>query len=68
MTAPIAGHDYGKDYQEVLASVETAKTAKVRGLELYDLNGRRITTARKGLVIVKKYMSDGTVKTEKVVK
>ena len=68
MTAPIAGHDYGKDYQEVLASVETAKTAKVRGLELYDLNGRRITTARKGLVIVKKYMSDGTVKTEKVIK
>jgi hypothetical protein len=68
MTGAAAGFDYGKAYEEVATSVENAKTAKVRGIELYDLNGRRITTARKGLVIVKKYMSDGTVKTQKVVK
>jgi hypothetical protein len=35
---------------------------------MFDLNGRRISSARKGLVIVKKVMSDGTVKTQKVVK
>ena len=68
MTGAIAGHDYSKDFEEVATGVESAKAAKVRSLELFDLNGRRITTARKGLVIVKKTMSDGTVKTEKVIK
>ena len=73
MIAPAAGFDYAaalvKVNEDIAQGIEAqATTAKVRGLELYDLNGRRITTARKGLVIVKKYMSDGTVKTEKVIK
>lgn len=68
LTAPAEGFDYAKAYGDIMQSVETAKTAKVRAIELYDLNGRRISTARKGLVIVKKRMSDGTVKTTKVVK
>ena len=69
MTSPISGHDYTKEYQEVLSGVEAAKaTAKVRAIEIYDLNGKRIPAAKKGVVIVKKIMSDGTVKTEKAIK
>lgn len=68
LTAPVAGHNYAEDYKNFTDLVETAKTAKVRAIEMYDLNGRRVSSARKGLVIVKKIMSDGTVKTTKVVK
>lgn len=68
LTAPATGFDYATGYQDALTGVEAAKTAKVRAIELYDLNGRRLTKAGKGLVIVKKVMSDGSVKTEKVVK
>ena len=61
--------DYSALYEEVAAGIEkVANTAKVRAIELYDLNGQRIPVAKKGVVIVKKLMSDGTVKTEKVVK
>ena len=69
MTAAADGFDYGKAYEEVLTGVEPqAKTAKVRAVQLFDLNGRRVQTAKKGIVIVKKYMSDGTISTEKVIK
>ena len=70
LTAPISeGFDYASAYEEVATGVETAETpAKVRAIQLYDLNGNRITTARKGIVIVKKLMNDGTVRTEKVIK
>ena len=69
MTSPISGHDYTKEYQEVLSGVEAAKaTAKVRAIEIYDLNGKRIPAAKKGVVIVKKIMSDGSVKVEKAIK
>lgn len=63
--------DYAAAYNEVigeLAPVDNVREARVRGVELYDLNGRRIVTANKGIQIVKKYMSDGTVRIEKVVK
>lgn len=59
------GFDYGQGYTE---DINDAKASKVRAVALYDLNGRRIMTAQKGVQIVKKYMSDGTVRTEKVVK
>ena len=62
------GVDYGPLYQEVVDGVEDVKAEQVRAIQLYDLNGRRITTARQGVVIVKKIMSDGSVRTEKVVK
>lgn len=61
--------DYSALYDEVATGVDkAAATAKVRAIELYDLNGQRIPVAKKGIVIVKKQMSDGTVKMEKVIK
>lgn len=61
--------DYSALYDEVATGVDkAAATAKVRAIELYDLNGQRIPVAKKGVVIVKKQMSDGTVKMEKVIK
>ena len=69
LTAP-ANVNYGDLYNEVITNIgETVSSDnKVRAIELYDLNGRRITKAQKGLVIVKKVMSDGTIRTQKVVK
>ena len=37
-------------------------------IELYDINGRRVAKAQKGLVIMKQVMSDGSIRTIKVVK
>ena len=69
MLAGTADVDYSALYDEVAAGIETAASkAKVRAIELYDLNGQRIPVAKKGVVIVKKQMSDGTVKMEKVIK
>lgn len=69
LTAPANDIDYSALYEEVATGVEkAANTAKVRAIELYDLNGQRIPVAKKGIVIVKKHMSDGTVKTEKVIR
>lgn len=69
MLAGKADVDYSALYDEVAAGIETAASkAKVRAIELYDLNGQRIPVAKKGVVIVKKQMSDGTVKMEKVIK
>lgn len=65
LVAPIEGHNYGNDKE---TSIETAAAPTVRGLQVYDLNGRRVIKANKGLVIVKKQMSDGSVRVEKVVK
>ena len=39
----------------------------MRAIQLFDLNGRRLTKAQKGITIVRKLMSDGSVKTEKIV-
>ena len=64
--------DYTTAYNEVVNEIETGvdntREVRVRGVELFDLNGRRIVSANKGIQIVKKYMSDGTVRIEKVVK
>jgi hypothetical protein len=68
LTAPAIGYDYADAYKEIVDGVETAKTAKVRSIAVFDLNGRRVVKANKGINIVKKVMSDGTVKTQKVVK
>ena len=68
LTAP-ANADYTSLYNEVKTGIDAAPAAaKVRAIELYDLNGQRIPVAKKGVVIVKKHMSDGTVKMEKVIK
>ncbi len=69
MTAAADGFDYGKAYDQILAGVDetVATTAKVRAMQIYDLNGRRISKGQKGIVIVKKMMSDGSTRVEKVV-
>ena len=62
-------YDYGKAYDEFVAGInESIASDKVRAIELYDLNGRRVTKAQKGLVIMKQVMSDGSIRTLKVVK
>ena len=70
MAAAADGFDYAGAYQEVVEGVEgtVAAPAQVVGIELYDLNGRRIMKAQQGIVILKKYMSDGTIRVEKVIK
>lgn len=70
MAGAAAGYDYAAAYEEVIAGVEetVAAPAQVLGIELYDLNGRRIAKAQQGIVVVKKFMSDGTIRVEKVIK
>ncbi len=63
-----AGYDYAKAYEDVLTGVDAANTnAKTVSIQVYDLNGRRLYNAQKGINIVRKQMSDGTIRTEKVV-
>ena len=64
LTAPAADHNYAEDIE---TSIEAPAAAKVRALQVFDLNGRRMIRAQKGLQIVKKQMSDGSVRVEKVV-
>ena len=72
LVEPATGFDYAGEYaklnEQIETGVEAPAAARVRAIELYDLNGRRIITAQKGIQIVKKYMSDGTVRIEKVIK
>ena len=61
-------------YEEELRNlVETGiedvnKTAKVNAVQMFDINGRLVSAAPRGVVIVKKFMSDGTVRVQKMVK
>ena len=72
MTGAAADFDYAQAYKDIVEYIEgveeTVAPATVLGIELYDLNGRRIANAQQGIVIVKKYMSDGTILVEKVIK
>ena len=70
MVAAATGFDYAKALETINSGIDAtvAQPTKVRAIELFDLNGRRISTAHQGVVIVKKLMSDGTVRTEKVVR
>ena len=56
----------GYDYAAGIADVNNAAT--VRRVEWFDLNGRRVNNAARGVVIQKQTMSDGTVRANKVVK
>lgn len=62
MKAPAPGYTYVDGIAEV-----GADNATVSRVELYDLNGRRVQTTARGLMIVKKTMTDGSVVTEKKV-
>ena len=50
LIAPLAGHDYKNDKE---TSIETAAAPSVRSILVYDLNGRRVIKANKGLQIVR---------------
>lgn len=69
LTAPAAGFDYASAYEQAVQGIETevADNARVIGIEIFDLNGRRMAAAQRGIQIVKKYMSNGTIRTEKVI-
>ena len=65
MTGAAAGFNYALAYESAAAGIETLEgtpAAKVRAIELYDVNGRRIAKAQKGLVIMKQVMSDGSIR------
>jgi len=64
LVAPADGFNYAG---AVATSIDETVAPKVRALQVYDLNGRRIVKANKGLQIVKKQMSDGSVRVEKVI-
>ena len=73
MIGALSGFNYADAYQKIVETIETGidiapATAKVRAIEIYSLDGRRTISSKKGFMIIKKYMSDGTVRTEKVVR
>lgn len=67
MTGKAEGFDYGKAYEDLPNAVETVKAATVSNVAVFDLNGRRVARAAKGFNIVKKTMSDGSVRILKVI-
>ncbi|MBR0049032.1 MAG: hypothetical protein IJP74_06920 [Prevotella sp.] len=69
LTAPADGFNYANAYDAESAGINETAVApkKVRAIELFDINGRRIQKAKRGINIMKKLMSDGTVETEKVI-
>lgn len=69
LTGKADGVDYANALKEEITGVDAKTTAaRVVRVELYDLKGNRIPAVKKGVVIVKKYMSDGKVVVEKVIK
>ena len=71
MAGAATDFDYAQAYDDVIAAIQGVEEievapATVLGIELYDLNGRRLSKAQKGIVIVKKYMSNGTIVVEKL--
>lgn len=67
LAAPAAGFDYGKAYTDGIETIN-GEPADVKAIELFGLDGRRLNKTTKGVFIVKKHLSDGTVRTEKVIK
>jgi hypothetical protein len=67
LVAPADKFDYATAYNTVVTNIDETVAPKVRALQVYDLNGRRMIKAQKGLQIVKKQMSDGSVRVEKVI-
>ena len=68
LTAPADGFNYAEALTNLPTNIDTNKAARVRAIQLYDLNGRSISKSNKGISIIKKVMSDCTFKTEKVIK
>lgn len=72
LTGAIPGFDYAaayKDMKEIVDEIDAAAAAAtVKSVEFFDINGVQLPVAKKGVNIVKKTMSDGTIITEKIVK
>ena len=66
LKAAAEGFDYAKAYADGIDDV--IDNVAVRRTECFDLNGRRVSDAQRGVVIVRKTMTDGRTVTEKVVK
>ena len=64
LVGPAPGFDYAA---AAAAGISDAETTRVSNTVLFDLNGRRIKQARQGVVLKKQTMSDGSVRTKKVV-
>lgn len=60
------GFNYAQAYTDGIE--EVSSNAAVRRTECFDLNGRRVNDAQRGVVIIRKTMTDGRTVTEKVVK
>ena len=67
MTGAAEGFDYSK-LPDAIETLDGTPAVKVRAIEMFDVNGRRVMKAQKGLVIMKQIMSDGSIRTQKVVK
>lgn len=68
LVSAVTGFDYAKALETVgIETVEGTPAAKIRAIQLFNLNGRRLSKAQKGITIVKKVMSDGSIQTEKVI-
>jgi hypothetical protein len=67
MTGSIAGFDYDQAYKDGIED-NVNVPAQVRNVEVFSLDGRRVSSARTGIMLVRKHMSDGTVRTEKVIR
>jgi hypothetical protein len=59
---------YGKNSAKAVTGINAAfSNGQVARTEFFNVNGARISTPQRGLVIVKQTMADGTVKVRKVV-
>ena len=72
LTGAAPGFDYATAYEDMKKIVDeidaAAAAATVKSVEIFDINGAQLPVAKKGVNIVKKTMSDGTIITEKIVK
>ena len=69
LTAPATGFDYAAAYNYILEGIDetVATTKKTIAMEIYDMNGRQVARAGKGVNIVRRLMSDGTIQVQKVI-
>ncbi len=67
LTGAIDGYDYDQAYKDGIAD-NASQAAQVKSVEVFSLDGRRMSSAKNGFVILRKHMSDGTVRIQKVVR
>ena len=65
LTAPATGFDYNQAYIDGISTTES--TATVNGTMMFTIDGRQASSLHRGINIVRQQMSDGTVRTKKVI-